>query len=28
VNLYTAGHNLPVTPFRSDNFEMLTKPKP
>jgi sialate O-acetylesterase len=27
VNLYTADQNLPVTPFRSDNFDWITKPK-
>jgi sialate O-acetylesterase len=26
VNLYTA-EGLPVTPFRTDDFEMITKPK-
>ncbi|HEY3901992.1 MAG TPA: sialate O-acetylesterase [Chthoniobacter sp.] len=27
-NLYNKDGGLPVTPFRTDNFEMITKPKP
>jgi sialate O-acetylesterase len=27
VNLYTAGQSLTVTPFRSDSFDWITKPK-